>query len=341
MTMQAQELIGARVTDADGQVVGTVSQVFNDDAQGTPAWVRVHAGKQDRFVPLSGSRMTANGLSVPFEAQRIISGPDVAADQHMSAAQTHELNRYYGLTVPPQGGQPDTSTQPGNARTSPDEGARPDTGTQPGNAVTRPDFGPQPDEDWLIRAEERLDVGTEVRESGRARLHKYVDVEPVEQPVHVSHEEIEVERVPITPEERVNGVIAEGVQEIILHEERAVLRKETVPVERVRLVTKKVEEDSTIRDEIRKERVEVEAGGSGRTPPAAEPGQDSQRRQLCSGATTTRARDSGLARPGPGRSTPCMVVISGQRPSAGSGAARLLFLPAAPSTHGRVCERQA
>jgi sporulation protein YlmC with PRC-barrel domain len=274
MTMQAHELIGARVTDGDGQVVGTVNQVFNDDAEGTPAWVRVHAGEQHRFVPLGGGSISASGLSVPFAAQRIMNGPDVDVDQHMSAAQTDELNRHYGLGVPPQGGQPDVNTQPGNA------GTGPDAGTEPGNAGTRPDIGPQPGEDWLIRAEERVDVGTEVRESGRARLHKYVDVEPVEQAVHVSHEEYEVERVPITPEERVNGVIAEGEQEIILHEERAVLRKEAVPVERVRLVTKKVEEDSTIRDQIRKERVEVEADGSEPMPPPAEPGQQSQSRSF-------------------------------------------------------------
>jgi uncharacterized protein (TIGR02271 family) len=234
-------------------------------------------------------RLTASGLSVPFGAQQIMSGPDVEADQHMSAAQADELTRHYGRTVPLQRRQPGSNAQPGNAgarpdtATRPDTGTRPDAGTQPGNAAIRPDAGAQPGGDWLIRAEERADAGTEARESGRARLRKYVDVEPVEQAVRVWHEEYEVERVPITPEERVNGVIAEGELEIILHEERAVLRKEAVPVERVRLVTRKVEEDATIRDQIRKERIEVEADGSqadgsDRTPPPAEPGQESQRR---------------------------------------------------------------
>jgi len=61
-------------------------------------------------------------------------------------------------------------------------------------------------------------------ESGRARLHKYVDVEPVEQAVHVFHEEYEVSAC------RSAGgagprVIAEAEQEIILHEERPVFRQ--------------------------------------------------------------------------------------------------------------------
>jgi stress response protein YsnF len=94
-----------------------------------------------------------------------------------------------------------------------------------------------------------------------------VDTEPVEQAVKITREEYDVERVPITEGERVSGDLAEGEREIILHEERAVLRKETVPVERVRLVTRKVEEDQTIRDEIRKERIEVEpAAPAGQQP---------------------------------------------------------------------------
>jgi stress response protein YsnF len=76
--------------------------------------------------------------------------------------------------------------------------------------------------------------------------------------VHLYREEFEIERIPISGDERVSGNISEGVQEIVLHEERAVLRKELVPVERVRLRTRQVEQDTTVRDEIRRERIEVE-----------------------------------------------------------------------------------
>jgi uncharacterized protein (TIGR02271 family) len=116
--------------------------------------------------------------------------------------------------------------------------------------------------DWITRAEEKVTVSTEMAESGRARMHKYVDSEPVEQTVRVFHEEYEIERVPIKPEDRIDGSIAEDEREIILHEERAVITKETVPVERVRLSARKVAEEKTIRGEIRKERIEVETGPS-------------------------------------------------------------------------------
>jgi uncharacterized protein (TIGR02271 family) len=221
MTTQAEELLGAQVTGVDGKVVGTVEQVFRDDMDGTPAWARIRSGKTGRFVPLASSQVTSDGLSVPFDSQKIMGGPNIDAGQHMSAAQAEELSRYYGLTVP---AQPRKMT----------------------------------DEEWLVRQEERLQVGKETLETGHVRLHKYVDVEPIEQTVHVFHEEYDIERVPITADERISGNISEGEQEIILHEERAVMRKETVPVERVRLISRRVEEDKTYRDEVRRERIEIE-----------------------------------------------------------------------------------
>lgn len=249
MTTQAEELLGAQVTGADGKVVGTVEQVFRDDVDGTPAWARVRSGKTGRFIPLAQCHVTKDGLSVPFDSQKILGGPNIDAGQHMSAAQAEELSRYYGLApVPSQTGQPG--------------GPQPPMPAQPPMQAGEPVQPQQPQQvsgdEWLVRQEERLQVGTETFEIGRVRLHRYVDVEPVEQIVHVFHEEYDVERTPLTADERSSGAIQEDVQEIILHEQRAVAHKETVPVERVRLVTRRVEEDKTFRDEVRLERIEIE-----------------------------------------------------------------------------------
>src|SRR5215469_1465955 len=224
MTTQAEDLLGARVTGADGKVVGTVEQVFRDDVDGTPAWARIRSGKTGRFVPLGTSKVTADGLSVPFDSQKIMSGPNIEAGQHMSAAQAEELSRYYELTVPAQ-------KAPGKQA----------PGQQiPSQQVpAQQGMGMPTEQAWLIRQEERLQVGKEMFETGRVRLHKYVDVEPIEQAVHTFHEEYDIERIPVTAEDRISGNFGEGEQEIILHDERAVLRKEVVPVERVRLRTRR------------------------------------------------------------------------------------------------------
>src|SRR5215467_14325210 len=254
MTTQAEDLLGARVTGADGKVVGTVEQVFRDDVDGTPAWARVRAGKSGRFVPLGSSQVTPDGLNVPFDSQKILSGPEIDAGQHMSAAQAEELSRYYGLIVP---------TQQSRERLAEDTGEQQQVTTKTPAGEQMPAGEQLPGEeaggsDWLIRQEERIQVGKEMLETGRVRLHKYVDTESIEQPVHLYREDFEIERIPISGDEPVSGTLEEGVQEIVLHEERVVLRKEMVPVERVRLRTKRVATDSTVRDEVRRERIEVE-----------------------------------------------------------------------------------
>src|SRR5215472_13306658 len=166
MTMQAEQLIGARVTAGDGQVVGTVQQVFKDDASGRPVWARIRAGTRDRFVPLAGGQFTKDGLKVPYDAKQIMSSPEIGAERHISPAQTDQLRRHFGLTVPAQAGE----ARPGEAR--PGE-ARPGDvrpgPAEPGEALLRQAQRGEARvgevrlgeterrEDWLIRAEERVE----------------------------------------------------------------------------------------------------------------------------------------------------------------------------------------
>jgi uncharacterized protein (TIGR02271 family) len=258
MTTQAEDLLGARVTGADGKVVGTVEQVFRDDVDGTPAWARVRSGKTGRFVPLGSAKVTAEGLTVPFDAQKIMGGPNIDAGQHMSAAQAEELSRYYGLTVPTQQPRGRMAEEQMAAQQTIEDQVTGDRIPQDTMAEQTSPLAELAPGEWLIRQEERIQVGKEQLETGRVKLHKYVDVEPIEQAIHVFHEEYDVERMPISGEEQITGNIQEGEQEIVLHEERATLRKEVVPVERVRLRAKRVDEESTIHDELRRERIEIE-----------------------------------------------------------------------------------
>lgn len=110
----------------------------------------------------------------------------------------------------------------------------------------------------ITRSEEQLRVGTERHEAGRVHVHKWIETEMVERTVPVSHEEIRIDREPISGgRPSADLSIAEDDREIILYEERPVIAKETVPVERVRLRTEQVQDEQTVRGELRKERVEV------------------------------------------------------------------------------------
>jgi uncharacterized protein (TIGR02271 family) len=114
----------------------------------------------------------------------------------------------------------------------------------------------------MTRSEERLHVGTEREATGRARLRKYVTTENVTRTVPVQREEVRLEREPITDANRgaaLNGPdISEEEHEVILHEERPVVDKETVPVERVRLDKDVVQDDATVSEEVRKEHIDAD-----------------------------------------------------------------------------------
>ncbi|MEU9352054.1 PRC and DUF2382 domain-containing protein [Streptomyces griseoloalbus] len=117
-------------------------------------------------------------------------------------------------------------------------------------------------DDAMTRSEEQMHVGVERHESGRARLRKYVVTEEVQQTVPLRHEEVRVEREPITDANRGDAMsgpdISEDEYEVTLHEERPVVQTEAVPVERVRLTTEEKTTDETVRGRVRKERIEAE-----------------------------------------------------------------------------------
>ena len=114
----------------------------------------------------------------------------------------------------------------------------------------------------MTRSEERVKVGTRTEERGRARLRKYVVTENVTQTVPVSREEVRIEREPITEENigaaSAGAELSEEEHEVVLREERPVVQKETVPVERVRLDTETVTDQATISEDVRKEQIDTD-----------------------------------------------------------------------------------
>jgi uncharacterized protein (TIGR02271 family) len=120
----------------------------------------------------------------------------------------------------------------------------------------------------MTRSEEELRVGTERRETGRARLRKYVETEQVQQTVPVQREEVRIEREPITDANRGDALdgpdISEEEHEVTLHTEEPVVEKRTVPKERVRLDKDVRTDEETVSEEVRKERIEADGDAEGR-----------------------------------------------------------------------------
>jgi uncharacterized protein (TIGR02271 family) len=120
----------------------------------------------------------------------------------------------------------------------------------------------------MTRSEEELRVGKRQTESGRARLRKYVVTENVIQAVPVTHEEVRIEREPITDanrEQAMSGAeISEEEHEVVLHAEEPVVEKQTVAKERVRMSTETVSEDREVSEDVRKEQIDTDGADSAR-----------------------------------------------------------------------------
>ncbi|MFI6158215.1 YsnF/AvaK domain-containing protein [Kitasatospora sp. NPDC051170] len=118
--------------------------------------------------------------------------------------------------------------------------------------------------------EERLEITTEWHTVGTAKLRKYVTSEQVERRVPVVRERVRVERMPVSEAERASLTekeIAEAVEEVTLREERPVVRKYLAPIERVRLVVERYTDEEVVRDELRREHVEVQDSTPGAPAP--------------------------------------------------------------------------
>jgi len=104
-------------------------------------------------------------------------------------------------------------------------------------------------------------------ETGRARLRKFVVTEEQTVTVPVTHEEVRVVREPLSPGDSVDDVtIGEAQTDVVLTEERVVVGKETVPVEKVQLGTEAVTEQQQVTEAVRKEQIEFDDGATSDVP---------------------------------------------------------------------------
>ncbi|PWJ53845.1 conserved domain-containing protein [Quadrisphaera granulorum] len=148
--------------------------------------------------------------------------------------------------------------------------------TGPRSARGHDTSGPSTD-DAMTRSEERMHVATERRESGRARLRKHVVTETQTRQVPTSHEEVTLEREPITAGNRESATsgpeLSEEEHEVVLHEEVPVVSTTVEPVERVRVGTEEVREERPVSADVRKEEIDLDADA-----PRAEAGRADTRR---------------------------------------------------------------
>jgi uncharacterized protein (TIGR02271 family) len=246
-TEQTQRLLtgGGNVVGNNGEKIGGIGQVFLDDHSGQPEWVTAKTGLfggGESFVPLRDAEVAGEDIRVPYGKDKVKDAPRISdADSHLSEDEEATLYEYYGY-----GYDRDDTTVDADRSSY-------DTGHDTSGANT---------DSAMTRSEEQVQVGTQREARGKARLRKYVVTENVTQTVPVTREEVRVEREPITEANRDAAhdgpAISEEEHEMTLNEERVVVQKEAVPVERVRLEKDTVTEQQQVDEEVRKEQIEVD-----------------------------------------------------------------------------------
>jgi uncharacterized protein (TIGR02271 family) len=230
---------GSKLVDRDGSKIGTIEEIYLDRKSGEPEWVTVKTGlfgSNVNFVPIADASPSGEGeVRVAYSKDQVKDAPNIEPDGQLSEDEERRLYQHYG---------------------------RSDYGEWTGEDRTARFDRERGDSDAMTRSEEELHVGTESRETGRARLRKYVVTENVERTVPVQREEVRVEREPITDDNVDSAMsgpeITESDHEVTLRQEEPVVEKHAVPKERVRLKKDTATEERTVGGEVRKEHIEPE-----------------------------------------------------------------------------------
>src|SRR4051812_47543633 len=260
-TQNVLEWRGQELLDNDGQKIGTIEEIYLETETDQPEWALVKTGLfggKGTFVPLQQANPTGDGGQVPFEKNHVKDAPNVDPDGELSQSEEQTLYEHYGLSY---GESQSGSGLPEGGAGGADYDRDVDADRSAEGAVGHDTSGPTTD-NAMTRSEEELEVGKTQRETGRARLRKYVVTDEVETTVPVQREEVRVEREPITDanvDSATDGpAISEEEHEVTLHAEEPVVEKRAVPKERVRLDKDTVQEERQVSDTVAKEQIEVD-----------------------------------------------------------------------------------
>lgn len=231
---------GWQVLSADGLEIGEVDQLLVDTEAMKVRYLDVDledalAGGRHALVPVGYARLDPDGRRVFVDA---LSSTQVAAlPAYGHGPVTRDMDEEFHRPF-------------GGARNSGD-----------GERETR-----------IVSHEEQLAIGKRRTEAGEVQVHKRVETEHVRRPVQLAHEEVTVERHPITDPARAASASGEariegGEIHVPLMAEEAVVEKRVVPREELIVRKREVQEPEVVEADLRREHVEVDRNRDARREP--------------------------------------------------------------------------
>jgi uncharacterized protein (TIGR02271 family) len=232
---------GYTVYDTNDEKIGKVDDLFVD-SNDRPEYIGVKMGflgTRSTLIPFEMATVDDERKTIVLSTDKETAknGPSFDDDREITAEFEIEVYSYYGL-------QQTASTK--------ESGAYSDySGTTNGTDVD------ERDELRVQRTEEELVAGTREVEAGSMRIRKRVRTDREQIAVPTRHEEVSVERVPVS------GAATEaemGEAEVVVPvtEEEVVVGKRAVVKEEVRVRKDVVEDTEVVEEDVRREEIDVE-----------------------------------------------------------------------------------
>jgi uncharacterized protein (TIGR02271 family) len=262
------------VYDRDGDKIGKVDDLFVDETD-QPEYIGVKMGflgMSSTLIPWELCRVDEGDrrIEVSVDKETAKNGPSFDDDEEITPDYEERVYSHYGL----QRAQTGSEQRGGYGDYYGDEDAgRVGPGMREGDTETG-EFRGHPAEDEGVhqsrgsdlededelrvqRTEEEIRTGTREREAGKLNVRKRVRTDREQVRVPTRHEEVSVERVPVN-EERTGAEIGEDEVSVPMVEEEAVVGKQSVVKEEVRVRKDVVDDEEVVEEDVRREEVDVD-----------------------------------------------------------------------------------
>ena len=290
---------GYEVYDRNGEKIGKVDDLFVDEND-QPEYIGVKMGflgTRSTLIPWEIATVDENDRRIEVSVDKATAkdGPSFDDDQDITPDYEEQVYSHYGLQRAQSNGErggygeyygddDDDQDEAGKVGPGMREGDT-ETGEFRGHAeddegVHQSHGSDLEDEDELRvqRSEEELRIGTREREAGALNVRKRVRTDREQVRVPTKREEVSVERVPVN-EERTGAEIGEDEVSMPVVEEEAVVGKQSVVKEEVRVRKDVVDDEEVVEEDVRKEEVDIDDQTSGRAGRATDDLEDQTRRR--------------------------------------------------------------
>jgi uncharacterized protein (TIGR02271 family) len=260
---------GWEVYASDGRKIGEVDNLLIDTGAMKVRYLDVDldeeliGSKDDRhiLIPIGYAQLNEDDDRIRVDA---LNSNDIAAMpeyRHESITREYEtdLRNRYDTASTASAGATGAAAAAGTAETRSDSDFY--TGSQyDENRFYGARRGREGEERMTV-SEEQLAVGRREHKAGEVELHKEVETRHVRENVPTRHEEVTVERRPVTGGMDAQARIGEDEVRIPVHEEELVVDKRVVPKEEIVVKKREVVENETVEADLRRERADVRREG--------------------------------------------------------------------------------